>query len=222
MNTKPELIVMLTYNDHTVSDAYKVFSQCKNTDAIYWGFKESGLPFPEMQQLYNYMKDSGKKTVLEVVAYTEKECIEGARQAVLCGCDILMGTIYCDEVNEICQKYNIKYMPFVGEVTNRPSILSGTIDEMVNSANMYLEKGVFGFDLLGYRYVGNPIELNKEFVSRVNAPVCIAGSINSFERIDEVIDANPWAFTIGSAFFDKAFEGTFSEQVNKVYKYIKK
>ena len=31
MHKKPELIVMLTYNDVTVSNAYEVFEQCRNT-----------------------------------------------------------------------------------------------------------------------------------------------------------------------------------------------
>lgn len=92
---------------------------------------------------------------------------------------------------------------------------------MICETNKYLEKGVYGFDLLGYRYTGDPVVLNKEFVSHVHAPVCLAGSINSFARLDEVKDANPWAFTIGSAFFENQFDGTFSEQINKVYDYMK-
>lgn len=43
MHEKPELIVMLTYNDVTVSNAYEIFEQCRNTKAVYWGFKEEGL-----------------------------------------------------------------------------------------------------------------------------------------------------------------------------------
>ena len=217
-----ELIVMLTYNDKTVKDAYKIFKECKNSNAQYWGFKEEGLPFEEMKLLYRYMKECGKTTVLEVVSYTEEECISGALMAVDCNVDILMGTIYSDTVNSICKKHNIKYMPFVGDIKQRPSILYGNIDSMINEANMYLEKGVYGFDLLGYRYINNPIELNTSFVKGVNAPVCIAGSIDSFNRIDEVTNINPWAFTIGSAFFDNKFNGTMEEQINKVYKYIKK
>ena len=31
MHEKTELIVMLTYNDVTVSNAYEVFEQCRNT-----------------------------------------------------------------------------------------------------------------------------------------------------------------------------------------------
>ena len=221
MNNNPELIVMLTYNDCTVENAYEIFEQCKNSKARFWGFKEKNLPLEQMKNLYEYMKKCGKTTFLEVVEYTEDECLEGAKMALECGCDILMGTIFFDSVNDFCKKNNLKYMPFVGKVTCRPSILEGGIDDMICEANKYLEKGVYGFDLLGYRYTGDPVVLNKEFVSHVNAPVCLAGSINSFARLDEVKDANPWAFTIGSAFFENQFDGTFSEQINKVYDYMK-
>ena len=85
-------------------------------------------------------------------------------------------------------------------VTERPSILEGEIDEIIKEANEYLKKGVYGFDLLGYRYTGNAVELNERFVLEVNAPVCIAGSVNGYERLDELKNINPWSFTIGSAF----------------------
>ena len=111
-------------------------------------------------------------------------------------------------------------MPFVGKVTCRPSILEGSIEDMICEANNYLKKGVYGFDLLGYRYTGNPVELNNKFISNVHAPVCLAGSINSYARLDEVKNAAPWAFTIGSAFFENKFDGTFSQQIDKVYDYM--
>lgn len=43
------------------------------------GFKEVGIPLDEMKELYSYMKQCGKTTFLEVVAYTEEECMEGAK-----------------------------------------------------------------------------------------------------------------------------------------------
>lgn len=220
MKKKPILVVMLTYNDMTVENAYEIFDQCNDSKAEYWGFKEEPLPLDEMKKLYAYMKECGKKTSLEVVAYTEKECIEGAKMAVECGCDMLMGTIYFDSVNKICKENGLEYMPFVGEVTERPSVLGGTIDGMIAEAKSYLEKGVSGIDLLGYRFTGDTVELNKRFVQEIDAPVCIAGSINSYQRLDEILDADPWSFTIGSAFFENKFEGTFKEQINKVYDYI--
>ena len=222
MNDDLNLIVMLTHNDRTVENAYEIFDKCKNSKAKFWGVKEEPLPIDQMKKLYAYMKECGKTTFLEVVEYTEEKGLEGAKMAVECGCDILMGTMFFDSINEYCKENNIKYMPFVGEVVERPSILKGSIESMVDEANKCLEKGVYGFDLLGYRYTGDAVELNKKFVEQVKAPVCIAGSINSYKRLDEIKDANPWAFTIGGAFFENKFDGTFSEQINKVCDYMEK
>ncbi|MBE5806379.1 MAG: hypothetical protein E7313_06740 [Clostridiales bacterium] len=222
MNINPELIVMLTSNDCTVENAYKIFEENKESKAKYWGFKEKPLPLEEMKKLYSYMKKNGKTTVLEVVAYTEAECMEGAKTAVECGCDILIGTTYFDSVNNFCKKNNLKYMPFVGNIIGRPSVLEGSIEGIINEAHECIKKGVYGFDLLGYRYTGNCKELIEKFVEEINVPVIVAGSVNSYERLDEIKNISPWAFTIGGAFFDNKFDGTFGEQVNKVCEYMKK
>ena len=221
MKNSLNLIVMLTHNDETVNNAHEIFEKCKNSDAKFWGFKEKSLPIEQMKNLYKYMKECGKTTFLEVVEYTEKEGLEGAKLALECGCDILMGTVFFDSINEFCKKNNLRYMPFVGKVTERPSILEGEIDEIIKEANEYLKKGVYGFDLLGYRYTGNAVELNERFVLEVNAPVCIAGSVNGYERLDELKNINPWSFTIGSAFFENKFDGSFEEQINNVCEYVK-
>jgi len=65
-----ELIVMLTNNDRTVSDAVQVFEESKHAPANLWGFKEEGLPLEEMKELLQLMKKAGKTTFLEVVDYT--------------------------------------------------------------------------------------------------------------------------------------------------------
>ena len=218
--TTPELIVMLTHNDQTVGNAQEIFEKCKDSKAKYWGFKEMPLPLEEMKKLYKYMKECGKTTFLEVVAYDEDECLAGAKMAIECNVDILLGTLYFDSINELCKKNNLKYMPFVGKISGRPSILDGTIEGMIEEAKSYIRKGVYGFDLLGYRFTGDATELNKKFVEEVNAPVCLAGSINSFERLDEVKDSAPQMFTIGGAFFENKFNGSFSEQINKVIDYM--
>ena len=221
MKDKLNLIVMLTHNDKTVNNAYEIFEKCRNSKAEYYGLKEEPLQLEKMKKLYRYMKKCGKQTVLEVVAYTEKEGLEGAKMALECECDFLMGTMYFDSINKFCKENNIKYMPFVGNVIERPSILKGNTNDIINEANELLKKGVYGFDLLGYRFTGNATELNKKFVAEVNAPVCIAGSINSYKRLNELKDANPWAFTIGGAFFENKFGNDFIEQINKVCEYIK-
>ena len=220
MNKNPILIVMLTQNDRTVPNARSVFEECKDSKAEYFGFKEEPLPLDEMKELFAYMKKCGKKTALEVVAYSEQEGIAGANTAVECGCDILMGTMYYDSVNEICKANGMKYMPYVGEITERPSVLDGSIESMINEAKKCMEKGVDGFDLLGYRYTGDAVELNRRFSAEVKVPVCIAGSVDSYERLDEIKEASPWAFTIGSAFFDKRFGNSIREQIDNVCDYI--
>lgn len=222
MNTTPKLIVMLTHNDHTVENASEIFESCKNSKAQYWGFKEKPLPISEMKSLFSRMKSCGKTTFLEVVEYDEESGLHGAKIAKECGCDILMGTVFFDSINQFCKENSMKYMPFVGQITNRPSILEGSIEDMISEAKEYLAKGVYGFDLLGYRYTGDPVELNNAFVQAIEAPVCLAGSIDSYERLDEVIEANPWAFTVGSAFFDKKFGTDFHEQINNVCNYMEK
>ena len=93
---------------------------------------------------------------------------------------------------------------------------------MIAQAKEYISKGAYGIDLLGYRFTGDAVELNRRFVSEVNAPVCIAGSVNSYQRLDELKEASPWAFTIGSAFFDKDFDDDFLTAVNKVCTYMER
>ena len=222
MAKHPELIVMLTHNDRTVANAAEIFEACKDAKAKLWGFKEEGLPLEDMKKLYAYMKECGKTTFLEIVAYTEEECMAGAKMAVECGVDILMGTLYFDSINDYCKANNLRYMPFVGQITGRPSVLEGTPEGMLEEANNRLKKGVYGFDLLGYRYTGDAAALNKAFVAGVDAPVCLAGSVNSYQRLDEVKDAGSWAFTIGGAFFENKFDGTFAEQIDKVCDYMEK
>ena len=222
MKNIPKLIVMLTHNDKTVKNARQIFGEVKNSKAEYFGMKEEGIPEEEMIVLYGDIRKAGKIPVLEVVAYTERECLSGAELALKCRCEILMGTLFFDSVNDFCKKNNIKYMPFVGRVSERPSILEGEIDDIISEANCLIEKCVYGFDLLGYRHTKYPVELNYSFSQKVKAPVCIAGSVDSFERLDEIKNAQPWAFTIGGAFFENKFSGSFENEINEVYDYMNK
>ncbi len=217
---EPELIVMLTHNDLTVENAYQVFEECKDSKALYFGFKEQPLPFEEMQRIFARMKECGKRTVLEVVEYTEAEGLEGAKMAAKCGCDVLMGTCYYESIHQFCQQHNIAYMPFVGSIVGRPSVLQGSIESMVEEAIKLKKRGVFGIDLLGYRYDADAEQLISEIVSKTNMPVCVAGSIDGYDRLQFVKDIQPWAFTIGSAFFDQKFGSSIAEQIDIVCDFI--
>jgi hypothetical protein len=220
-----KIIVMLTYNDVTVKNAKEVFESCKDLPVKNWGFKDVGLPPAEMKELYSIMKQAGKSTFLEVVTYSEEECMRGAKVASDCGVEHLMGTIFYDKVNDFIKTTGLKYMPFVGEVSESPSILKGTAASMLAQEDRYKKAGVFGIDLLGYRYVdGDPEALSAEYISKGQLPCVLAGSIDSEKRMDIVLKMNPWGFTMGSALFNKKFvkDGTFRENLEHVVKYLSK
>jgi len=108
---------------------------------------------------------------------------------------------------EIVKESNIKYLPFCGDICERPSILDGTIEEIVNDAKRIEAEGVDGFDLLAYRYKypEKVDELVKRLVKSVKVPIVSAGSINSFGRLQNTMEQGVWGFTIGGAFFEKKF-----------------
>lgn len=214
-----ELIVMLTNNDVTVPDAMETFESVKDLPVKYWGFKDHGMVPEKMKELAQYMKKCGKTTFLEVVSYTEEECMRGAKLAVECGFDYLIGTIFYDSVYEYIKTTNLKYCPFAGKVTQNPSILQGTAQEMLAQEASFAEKGCDGTDLLGYRYVdGDPTALSAEYIANAKKPVILAGSVGSDERVAEVLKMNPWTFTMGSALFNKNFvkDGSFRENLEYV------
>ncbi len=221
---RPEIIIMLTHHDVTVKNAAEIFEECKDLPVKYWGFKNVGLPKDEMKALAKAMKDAGKTTFLEVVTYDEASCLDGAQTAIDCGFDCLMGTLYYDSVAKLLKDNNMDYMPFVGKVSGSPSILEGSNEEIIANAKELMAKGITGFDILAYRHVIDGEKLAREFCAAVDAKICIAGSISSYERIDTMFDIGPWTFTMGSALFDKKFvpNGSFYENLEAVANYMAK
>lgn len=220
---KPELIIMLTHMDKTVPNALEIFNQTRDAPVTFWGFKDVGLPPEQMKALVRTMKDAGKTTCLEVVSLSEEEGLRGASLAVEAGFDILMGTVYYESIGKLMQGQPIKYYPFPGHVHSHPSILDGTIEEIVEHCKFLESRNADGLDLLAYRYTGDARTLLKAAVKSVNIPICSAGSVATFQRIAEIWDAGTWGFTIGSAFFDGKFVpgGNFTENAWAVCNWLK-
>ena len=219
---KPELIVMLTHYDQTVPDALTLFEQMQGYPITHWGFKDIGLSPGDMQKVVTSMQNAGKTTYLEVVSLSEEEGLRGARLAVDLGFDILMGTVFFPSIGEYLKDKPIKYYPFPGQIRGHPSILDGTIDQIVAHATQLESQGAHGLDLLTYRYTGDASDLLNKVVQATSIPVVSAGSIASFERIHEVWDSGAWGFTIGSAFFEKQFlpDGSLEENVLTVCNWL--
>ena len=216
-----QLIVMLTNNDITVSDAPEIFEQAKDLPVQFWGFKDMGLDKPQMKRLIEQMKAAGKTAFLEVVHYEEDECLQAAELAVDCGVDYLTGTIFYDSILEVLKGTAVKYFPFFGNIYGHPVVLDGEIDEIVHHGKQLQDKGIDGLDLVAYRYkqserVG---ELLQACIAQIDAPLISAGSIDGWPRLEETIRSGIWAFTIGSALFEKKFVpgASFNEQIMAVW-----
>lgn len=221
---KPEFILMLTHHDQTVKDALTMFRECKDAPVMHWGFKDIGLAPEDMKALVHEMKAAGKTAYLEVVSLSEEEGLRGARIAVEAGFDVLMGTVFFDSILESLKGKPIQYFPFPGHIYSHPSILDGTIEEIVAHARFLESKGVQGMDLLSYRYVGDAPQLLREVVKATSVPIVSAGSIESYKRLAEVWQSGAWGFTIGSALFEKKFvpNGSFRENALAVCNWLEK
>lgn len=216
-----QIIIMLTHNDQTVKNAQEVFEENKDLPVQFWGFKDVGLEKEKMLELIQAMKRAGKTTFLEVVSYSEEACMRGAKLAVEMGFDYLMGTVYYPSVFAYLKTQSIKFLPFCGQVSGSPSVLEGSFDEIIADANGLLDKGVDGIDLLAFRHADGA-GLAEAYCRAIEKPVVIAGSINSFARIDFVNRINPWAFTMGSALFTENFVpgAGFRKNLEAVVKYM--
>lgn len=216
----PKLIVMLTYHDVTVANSKEIFLGAKDAPADYWGFKNVGLPEDEMTDLVDCMHTHGKTVFLESLAHTEEDSLASVEQAARCGFDMLLGAHFFPSVIDAAQKYDLKYLPFVGKRSEGK--LYGSIEEIVNDAMSIAKTPVYGINISGYRYMdGDPEVLISSVVKSINKPVSCAGSVNDFHRMDSLKSAGVWAFTIGGAFFEKTFGETFAEQIAVVDAYLK-
>ena len=75
--------------------------------------------------------------------------IVSARAAVDIGVDVLLGGTRVECVLPILQGSGIQYFPFPGRISGHPSVLEGSIEEIVQSAKaITAHEGVHGLDLL--------------------------------------------------------------------------
>lgn len=196
-------IFMLTRDDKTVEEAEQHLKIALAAGVHHIGFKDVGLPFERLKKLNAAINAGGATSYLEVVSLDKESEISSAKAAVEIGVDILLGGTNVDAVLPILAGTNIQYFPFPGEIKGHPSVLIGSIDEVVNSAVGLAERnGVHGLDLLAYRSTENATGLMAAVVAAVDKPVIMAGSIGSRERIEIVRRSGAAGFTIGTAALD--------------------
>lgn len=212
---KPELIVMLTLDDRTVPDAKEIFKSCASAPVKTWGFKDVGIPFEQMRSLTAAMKDVGKTVYIESLESAENACLQSAKIAVDCGADVMSGGQYYESVKTFLHTNGLRYEPAIGTLRGRPAVLLGTLEQMSQEATYLKQCGVNGVDLASYRYDGDPVSLMRAVVAS-GVQTCVAGSIDSRQRLHEIADCGIHRFTIGSAFFHHKFGGSFEDQILSV------
>jgi methylglyoxal synthase len=154
----------------------------------------------ELKALADKIRAAGGRSYLEVVSLDAESELASARAAVELDVDCLLGGTRAAEVTPIIRSHPIRYCPFVGQVSGHPSVLSGEIPEIVDSAMRLTElETVHGLDLLAYRSRGDVPALMRAVCKASNKPVIVAGSIDREERIVAAAEAGAAAFTIGTA-----------------------
>lgn len=214
-------ILMLTENDATVADAITTYDSLRGSPIHYVGFKDVGLPVAALKPLAQRIQADGRKVMLEVVATSRETELESIRAALKIGVDYLLGGRHVEDALSLLRGSAVQYFPFAGRTVGHPTVLEGTMDEIVEDARRIASMpGVHGLDLLAYRFAGegDPAELTRRVVEAVSVPVIAAGSIDREARVKAMIHANTWGFTVGSALFQEAFvDRRLSAQINTIF-----
>jgi len=217
-----ELIFMLTHHDITIPNALEVFEEIKETGLKFIGCKDIGLPIEELQELFRKMLNAGMTTFLEVVSNDEEKHFMGVEKAIRVGADYLIGGMpkFARKTLEYLKekKADLNFFPYIGKVIGHPCVLEGSIDEIVNNGVEFEKIGVHGINLLLYRYTGDVNLLLDRAIENLKIPLVVAGSIDNFEKIDQMKRKNVWVFTIGGAILEKKFapKKSIKEQVTAV------
>jgi hypothetical protein len=204
----PEFIFMLTHHDKTLENALDVYDGIRDLPLRYVGFKDVGVPHDTLRELARRMHADGREVMLEVVSERAEDELTSVAAAVDIGVDWVLGGTHPDEALEAIGGADVRYCPFPGRVIGHPSLLRGTIDEIAASAtDLTARDGVFGLDLLAYRFDGDVEAMTAAVVAASSGPVIAAGSVDSVERIRALAEIGVWGFTIGGAIFEGRLPG---------------
>jgi pyridoxal biosynthesis lyase PdxS len=209
------LIVMLTHNDTTVSNARAAYRSIRGCGLRYVGFKDIGLPLAELKLLTADLRQDGCQVMLEVVSSTPDAEMQSIEAAITLQVDYLLGGRHAKEAVKLLQGRGIRYYPFAGHTQGHPTQLTGDMQAIVEDAQALCAlDGVHGLDLLAYRFAGHAPALARQVVKAVKKPVIAAGSINSPARVQAMQAAGMWAFTVGSALFEGSFDQRLASLCN--------
>jgi hypothetical protein len=197
-----DFILMLTYQDRTVSDCLNIFNSLNDLGLKHVGFKDVGTNIAILRQLNVAIKASGATSYMEVVSTTPETIRASIDAAVTLGVDRVLGG------KENGAASRVAYYPFPGTPIGHPTTLGGSPDEIEADCVAARRAGCPGVDLLAYRAIDqDPVALIRAARRGLGKDgyLIVAGSVDNPTRIREAEGAGADAFTIGSALFDETF-----------------
>lgn len=194
---------MLTRDDRTIANAREVYASVADSGIGHVGCKDVGLDTDELARLIEDIRAHGHTSYLEVVSETEDATLRSAHVAAQLAPDCLIGGTLIEPVQEIIARTGIRFFPYIGEVIGHPCLLRGEIDRIADDARRAEELGVDGINLLAYRYDGDVDALVEAVVDATSLPVIAAGSVDSLQRVRDLVDRGVWGFTIGTAALER-------------------
>jgi hypothetical protein len=204
-----EFIFMLTHNDAIVENARDVLVELRDSGLRYVGFKDVGAPPAVLSELAGLAYDASMEVMLEIVATSIEHELRSLRAATEIGVDWVLGGTHPDAGIDILTGRGIFYCPFPGTVEGHPSVLKGSMEQIVAHARQLSSTaGIHGVELLAYRHeTVDPLALTRAVVDVVDGPVIAAGSVAALEQVVDLQAAGAWGFTIGGAIFEGRLPG---------------
>jgi hypothetical protein len=222
-----EIVVMMTLDDYTVTNARQVFDSCVDLPVRHWGFKDNTLSDKEIISIGRRIKEAGKIPVLELVNFSREAYDRAAKLAVEGRFDMVSGGLYDEGLGKQLLAAGIQYMPFCGELIRDDTGILWMHEsraEMLELANKALAAGAYGIDFCCYRHkTENGDDLVRWFKKELpDVLVCAAGGVSSLDRIKFICENNVDLFTTGTALFRQTYveNGSFHDNLKYIYDYI--
>jgi hypothetical protein len=204
-----EFVFMLTHHDRTVADPLSVYQELRGAGLRYIGFKDIGAPVAVLHDVCVKAQNDGLEVMLEVVSTSQQDELRSVAAAAEIGVDWVLGGTHPARGRRVLAGSSARYCPFPGTVTGHPSVLTGEVAEIADSAREITAlDGVFGLDLLAYRHpTADVAALTRAVVEASSGPVIAAGSVASVAQVETLAAAGAWGFTIGGAIFEGRLPG---------------
>lgn len=225
MRTKPEFIAMLAKKDANVESIPEIIDACRGIPVSSWGFKSTGLSDEDILGISKCLNEAGKQVYVEVVTYTQEEYFRIAELAKSGLIYCVTGTIYDSAMHSKLKECGVKYIPIVGKTIGLNGVITKPLEDIVADAVRVCAEDTDGISIMAYRHLqldGNEIIKAVRSAIPEQSKLMVVGSVNSFERIDNVIALGADFFSIGSALFNAQFvpDADFRSNLSEVADYL--